>query len=209
MELQLSEIDQLVEETWKSSRVKKEILFLIFKRLKVPQEELIKLTRANKDIGAIKPGQIIKVGFHSDKVICISLEINEFDTLVFRRNGNRYSFYKEQIEPTIKLETKRSIINSSLFVDAKKIGLETKMIMQLTEIFAWDIDYSQDLRPGDSFTIIYENLYKGEEFISTGRILAAEFKKSKTRHTELRFSLFIKKMQNTIQKMVPLCEKPS
>ena len=64
MELQLSEIDQLVEETWKSSRVKKgDSLSKIFKRLKVPQEELIKLTRANKNIGSIKPGQIIKVGF--------------------------------------------------------------------------------------------------------------------------------------------------
>ncbi len=177
MELQLSEINQLVKETWKSSRVKRgDSLSKIFKRLNVPQEELIKLTRANKNIGAIKPGQIIKVGFYSDKVISVSLEINEFDTLVFRRNRNGYSFHKEQVEPTIKLETKSSIINSSLFVDAKKIGLETKMIMQLTEIFAWDIDYSLDLRPGDSFTIIYENLYKGEEFISTGRILAAEFK---------------------------------
>tara|TARA_A100001011_G_C14307441_1_gene843839 strand:- start:626 stop:1951 length:1326 start_codon:yes stop_codon:yes gene_type:complete len=181
-ELEISEIDPLVEETWQSARVRKgDSLSKIFKRLKVPQEELAKLTRANKNIGAIKPGQIIKVGFHSNKVISISLEINEFDTLVFKRNNNSYTFYKEQIEPTIKLETKSSIINSSLFVDAKKVGLETKMIMQLTEIFAWDIDYSQDLRTGDSFTIIYERLYKGEEFISTGRILAAEFKnKNKT-----------------------------
>ncbi len=182
VELQLSQIDPLVEETWKSSKVRKgDSLSKIFRRLEVPQEELIKLARANKNVGTIKPGQIIKVGFRSDKVISISLEINEFDTLVFKRNNNSYSFYKEQVEPVIKLETKSSVINSSLFVDAKKIGLETKMIMQLTEIFAWDIDYSQDLRIGDSFTIIYERLYKGEEFISTGRILAAEFKnKSKT-----------------------------
>ena len=147
VELQLSQIDPLVEETWKSSKVRKgDSLSKIFRRLEVPQEELIKLARANKNVGTIKPGQIIKVGFRSDKVISISLEINEFDTLVFKRNNNSYSFYKEQVEPVIKLETKSSVINSSLFVDAKKIGLETKMIMQLTEIFAWDIDYSQDLR---------------------------------------------------------------
>ena len=115
-----------------------------------------------------------------------SLKINEFDTLVFKRTNNDYSFYKEQVEPIVKLETKSAIINTSLFVDAKKVGLETKMIMQLTEIFAWDIDYSQDLRPGDSFTIIYERLYKGEDFVSTGRILAAEFtNKSKTHRAAL------------------------
>lgn len=180
--LQLSQIDPLIEETWESAVVKKgDSLSRIFKRLKIPQEELVKLARSNKDIGAIKPGQIIKVGFLSNKVSSISLEVNEFDTLVFKRINNDYLSYKEQVEPTIKLETKSSIINTSLFVDAKKVGLETKMIMQLTEIFAWDIDYSQDLRPGDAFTIIYERLYKGEDFISTGRILAAEFvNKSKT-----------------------------
>ena len=97
------------------------------------------------------------------------MKINEFDTLVFKRTNNDYSFYKEQVEPIVKLETKSAIINTSLFVDAKKVGLETKMIMQLTEIFAWDIDYSQDLRPGDSFTIIYERLYIGRRFHFDGK----------------------------------------
>ena len=51
-----------------------------------------------------------------------------------------------------------------------------------TEIFA-DIDYSQDLRPGDS-TITYERVK--EDFVSTGRILAAEFiNKSKTHRAAL------------------------
>lgn len=185
--LQLSQIEPLSEETWKSAKVKiGDSLSKIFKRLKIPQEELVKLARAKKDIGAIKPGQVLKVGYRDGIISSFSLKINEFDTLVFKRTNNDYSFYKEQVEPIVKLETKSAIINTSLFVDAKKVGLETKMIMQLTEIFAWDIDYSQDLRPGDSFTIIYERLYKGEDFVSTGRILAAEFtNKSKTHRAAL------------------------
>ena len=192
--LQLSQIDPLSEETWKSAKVKKgDSLSKIFKRLKIPQEELVKLTRSNKDIGAIKPGQVLRVGYRDGNVRFISLKIDEFNTLVFKRTNKDYSFYKEQVEPIVKLETKSAIINTSLFVDAKKVGLETKMIMQLTEIFAWDIDYSQDLRPGDSFTIIYERLYIGKDFISTGRILAAEFtNKSKTYRAAL-FPLHKKK----------------
>ena len=60
--LQLSQIDPLSEETWKSAKVKiGDSLSKIFKRLKIPQEELVKLARAKKDIGAIKPGQVLKL----------------------------------------------------------------------------------------------------------------------------------------------------
>ena len=124
------------------------------------------------------------------------MKIDEFDTLVFKRTNNDYSFYKEQIEPIVKLETS-AIINTPI-CRCKKVGLETKEAgMQLTEIFAWDIDYSQDLRPGDSFTIIYERLYKGKDFISTGRILAAEFTNKKVRRA---CTFLYVKNWNTIQK---------
>ena len=125
--LQLSQIEPLSEETWKSAKVKiGDSLSKIFKRLKIPQEELVKLARAKKDIGAIKPGQVLKVGYRDGIISSFSLKINEFDTLVFKRTNNDYSFYKEQVEPIVKLETKSAIINTSLFVDAKKVGMKQK-----------------------------------------------------------------------------------
>ena len=185
------------KEVWKSSKVKKgDSLSVIFKRLNVPLEDLAKITAINKDISDIQPGQLIKVGLRSNEVVFISKKLNSFDTLVFSKTDNGgYLFQKEQIEPNIKLESKTSIINSSLFVDAQRAGLEDKMIMKLTEIFAWDIDYSQDLRPGDSFKVIYERLYKGENFVSTGRILAAEFKNQGNTYRAALFPLDQKKSE--------------
>ncbi len=176
-QIKLDQMDNPLDEIWKSAEVRSgDSLSLLFRRLGLPQEELLKITSLNKEISKIKPGQIIKLGLRSGNISFVSIKINAFETRVFKRNKNSYSLHLEQIEPTIKLESKSSTINSSLFIDAQNAGLRDGMIMKLTEIFAWDIDYSQDLRPGDSFNIIFEELYKGDEFISTGRILAAEFK---------------------------------
>jgi murein DD-endopeptidase MepM/ murein hydrolase activator NlpD len=47
--------------------------------------------------------------------------------------------------------------------------------MNLTEIFGWDIDFSLNVQAGDSFKIIYDDVYVDGEKKLSGNILAAEF----------------------------------
>jgi murein DD-endopeptidase MepM/ murein hydrolase activator NlpD len=67
------------------------------------------------------------------------------------------------------------VINSSLFLAAKKAGLNDAMIMKLANIFGWDIDFVLDIRQGDRFMLVYEKLYREGEFLRDGNILAATF----------------------------------
>ena len=47
--------------------------------------------------------------------------------------------------------------------------------MEVANIFGWDIDFALDIRKGDNFTLLYEELYLDGEKIEDGNILAAEF----------------------------------
>ncbi len=47
--------------------------------------------------------------------------------------------------------------------------------MDLAAIFGWDIDFAQDLQPGDSFRVVYQDKYQDDERVASGDILAAEF----------------------------------
>jgi len=47
--------------------------------------------------------------------------------------------------------------------------------MNLAGIFAWDVDFVLDIRAGDSFSVIYEELWRDSEKLGEGDILAAEF----------------------------------
>jgi len=66
-------------------------------------------------------------------------------------------------------------IDQSLFVSAQRSGLSSGLIMELAKIFQWDIDFALDLRRGDEFSLILEELYLDDKFIGHGDILAAEF----------------------------------
>lgn len=66
-------------------------------------------------------------------------------------------------------------IDRSLFDDGQNAGLSDRLIMELAEIFGWDIDFVVDLRPGDSFVVLYEEKYWQGQKVADGNILAAEF----------------------------------
>jgi len=50
-----------------------------------------------------------------------------------------------------------------------------KLALDLSEVYAWDIDFSSDIRNGDTVKIIVEELWTDEVFNGFGKILAAEF----------------------------------
>ena len=68
-----------------------------------------------------------------------------------------------------------AVINSSLFLAAQKAGLSDNMTMELAGIFGWDIDFALDIRKGDQFVVLYDELYLDGEKVGEGHILAATF----------------------------------
>ncbi len=54
-------------------------------------------------------------------------------------------------------------------------GIPDKTVMNLAGIFAWDVDFVLDIRTGDNYYILFEELYQDGEYISDGEIIAAEF----------------------------------
>lgn len=63
----------------------------------------------------------------------------------------------------------------SLFLAGQEAGMSDRVIMQLFDVFRWDIDFAQDIQPGDRFSVVYEEVYRNGEKLRDGEILAAEF----------------------------------
>ena len=47
--------------------------------------------------------------------------------------------------------------------------------MEMVSIYGWDVDFAMDMKKGDRFTVVYEELFAGKASKGTGAILAAEF----------------------------------
>ena len=79
----------------------------------------------------------------------------------------------------LELDTREQVakgeIRSSFWGAASEAGMTEDQIMDLAAIFGWDIDFAQDLQPGDSFRVVYQDKYQDDERVASGDILAAEF----------------------------------
>jgi murein DD-endopeptidase MepM/ murein hydrolase activator NlpD len=67
------------------------------------------------------------------------------------------------------------VIRDSLYLAAQEAGLSDGLTLKLAGIFGWDIDFVLDIRAGDRFTVIYEQIYRNGEYLRDGEILAARF----------------------------------
>lgn len=88
------------------------------------------------------------------------------------QNGFNIETIRHPVET--KLVTSAGTIQHSFYSSGQDAGLSAKTIMNLADIFAWEIDFIRQLRPGDPFKVIYEKHYINGKFVGDGDILAAE-----------------------------------
>ena len=104
-----------------------------------------------------------------------SCDIDDTDKLVVVRKGEGFAVSREQIPYTVEHVSVQGTIDSSLFEAVVKIGENERLAMQLAEIFAWDIDFFQDIQQGDSFEVVLEKRFRDGKPAGDGRLLAARF----------------------------------
>jgi len=171
-----------------------ETLAEIFKRYRLGSHDLNDLLRSDdplvKELTRLYPGRTVKLLVDKD---------GELEKLVYRRSHRETitatridedAFDIEKIfhQPQKRLKQASGIIQSSLYQAGKKAGLTDNLIMQLTDIFGWDIDFQRGTRPGDQFTVLYEQLFVDGEFIGNGPIVAAEFINRGKAYRAIRFT---------------------
>ena len=97
-------------------------------------------------------------------------------------------FQKREKPFDVEVKTISGSVVNSIFDDGRKAGVHPALLSQLTDIFTWDIDLEKDIRPGDSYKILYEQRSrKGQEAKASLRILAAELLNGEQKHTAIYF----------------------
>ena len=78
-------------------------------------------------------------------------------------------------DPRVTEKMRADPAKASLFTATDAIGLPEKIVLQLAEIFADDVDFHRELHYGYRCTLVYEVFYREGHIDRPGRILAAEF----------------------------------
>ena len=178
-ELANTEIIQAVEQTSDITVVveKGDTLSSIFTQLDIYSEliRILNLGKAAKPFKNIFPGQKLHFTFGDNGIDKLELEKNVTESLLLVKDEDSFLVEEAQRELDRISQVATGNIDQSLFLAGQDAGMSDSLIMSLASIFGWDIDFALDIRQGDAFTVMYEELYLDGEKVGDGNIIAAEF----------------------------------
>jgi murein DD-endopeptidase MepM/ murein hydrolase activator NlpD len=136
------------------------------------------------ELQRLKPGELLNLFFNGDSRQLIEVRYQETDgkvlTLALGDHGWITSRYTEPLVVAPALA--RGTIKDSLYQSAIDQNIDFELALELADIFAWDIDFFVDLRPGDNYEFLYEQKYEAGKLVGNGRIIAAHFNNDSSRH---------------------------
>ena len=150
----------------------------IFRKLELSLADLANL-RALSGVRALVdrlvPGEALRLTHRNGELLSLERNLSLTEQLKVTRaaDGFRADVSARPIEARVTVA--HGVIDSSLFDAAQGAGMQDQTVLQLAQIFGWDIDFALDLRPGDEFTVSYQRLYQHGEYLQDGPILAARF----------------------------------
>jgi murein DD-endopeptidase MepM/ murein hydrolase activator NlpD len=86
-----------------------------------------------------------------------------------------------------RVEIAAGTISNSLYADGARAGLSSSAINDMANIFKYDIDFVEDVRDGDTFQVVYDELWRDGQRIGSGDIIGATFSNRGKRYTAFRF----------------------
>jgi len=116
---------------------------------------------------------------------------SHFTRLRILRDAGRFEVRVETVPLEASVQLRSGIVGNSLFSATDEAGIPDSVAVQLSEVFATEINFHRDLRRGDSFTVSYEALLADGEPVtwnqSARRLLAAEFVNRGRAHSAIWF----------------------
>ena len=145
-------------------------------------------SKSSNLLSKIKIGEKISVTFNNENKVSFINYIKNFRSGVkaeLKEGIYQISSYELGIE---KERIYKSVtIKDSLYSEGLKEGIPDSVLMDLVYIYGWDIDFTHDIRPGDSYSLIYEEVLVNGLKKKDGDILIAEFINQGRKHVAIRY----------------------
>ena len=183
-------------QDWTTVRIKSgDNLARIFQRNGFSAGTLHNIMSLGRDARLLKkimPGQELRFLKSPDGELAeVQYQRDAFETLVITRVDDGFQTRWDRAEPEKLIVFESASItpeNPSLYHAGKAAGLSDNIIMKLSYVFQWDVSFALDLRHGDSFTLMYEEIYVDGEKVKEGDIIAATFTNVGKSHRAVRYT---------------------
>ena len=166
-----------------------------------PQEiwALVKAAKPFHNLSRVNSGMQFTVWkqpdiFGTERVVSFQMSIAPNKTLLSRPSvrgpitAESYDAEVREIPYTTQLTGYTGTVESSLWQAATDAGMATELIAELADVFAFDIDFTREVREGDKYRLVVEQRFLEGKPAGYGRILAAEYVAGKESHSAIQFA---------------------
>lgn len=106
----------------------------------------------------------------------VSMKINDRKTLVVTNlDQEKPEAVIEEAVITTSTRAYAGAVNYSLWTSASSAGMDPAIITSMAEIFAWQIDFNREVRAGDQWRLVVEEIFANGKPIGFGDIISAEY----------------------------------
>ncbi len=165
---------------WQFVRIRSgETLGIVFAQLKLPaalMHRMLNETSAKNALTHLREGQ--ELAFELDaggQLKTLRFDRDSKSRVDLKVAGTAITEVVQVREVERRVEIAAGTITSSLYADGARAGLTSGAINEMANIFKFDIDFVEDVRDGDSFQVVYEELWRDGQRIGGGDILGATF----------------------------------
>ncbi len=173
----------------------KSTLNSVFRELGVSPQSIHQIVEAAKpinDLGRLHAGtrfQLTYLPGSQNEVIGVRFRFSHVEQLEVKKNGDTWLAEKNIEAVDIKIRTFTGIVKSSLWESATQAKMDPNLISDLSEVFAWQIDFSREVRVRDRWRISVEQKWVKGQPIGWGSILAAEYETADQKYSAILFDV--------------------
>lgn len=143
-------------------------------------QTLVKSSKKYVDLSLVPSGMKLtlkRVGEDAEPVeIVFHLNVRESLHFTKAQNGAEWTVHKDIQKIHLEQHVYQGVVHHNLWLSANEAGLDGTAIAMLADIFAWQVDFERQIRPGDSWKLVIEKeLLEDGSFYGWGNILAAKF----------------------------------
>lgn len=139
-------------------------------------DHVVRNYQAVFDVRDIRSGNNYTLFCDTDSIARARYLVYEHDPTtcyVFSFNDSlNITLFRKEIKKIIKYSS--GVIETSLWEAMVAGGLHPSLAVELSDIYAWTVDFF-GLQKGDSFKVIYEELFIDDRSLGTGKIFGSQF----------------------------------
>lgn len=134
------------------------------RRLRVGQAMAVEVERAGDTLAA-------------PRLAALSLNLDFGNDLRVERDANgEFAARRVDRELVQTVHAAHAIIDTSLYHTARRHAVPDEALVNLANIFSWDVDFQRDVHPGDRFELVYEKVESPDGEVRGGDVLFASLR---------------------------------